>query len=461
MPRFRYTVINEENKQLQGTIGAPEESSARKELNDLGFSILTLEILDETTQTNESEIPVFEFEAFDKNQKKVLGTIQAEDQYAAFKRLLSEYEFEINYVIDNDLPEKDKEKQRKLGAIDLYNKFQEETAENRQKETGNEKDLREFEQKQIVLKQQIEFVLGKVSAMLDQYAAEMKPEVKTELKKQVEKILRIKNSTNLDYVRKSAEELLTYIQKEELFLHEESRSKERTKMIVEAQSMMMQLRKGKSTKNLSINEILRQWYETHIKSNPEPSTLEKIPGYFIAHYLDIENENEAIIELRKQLSNVNSQLKQYISLYFKAPSPEFKLETGDGIKTLWQERKRIIKAIKNEKKALIKDRQTSGSSTASNGIGGEILAFTGWLLTFYLIYYFASIYILTKNFGDFEIPYIFYIYKSAFLKYFLTTVFLLHATISLKKNLFHSSSTATVVLTTLFIFSSLVVYLNF
>lgn len=461
MPRYRYTVINEENKQLQGTIGAPDEAGARKELNDLGFSVLTFqEITEEETQT-ESEIPIFEFQGYDKNQKKVIGTIQGEDQYSAFKRLVTEYEFEVDYIIDNDLPEKDKQKERQKGALELYSKLEQENAANQQKETGDEKDLREFEQKQEVLKNQINFVLNKVNQMITQYETELKPEVKTTIKRQVEKILRIRNSTNLDYVRKTAEELLLFLQKEELFINEQQRSKERTQMIVESQSMMMQLRKGKSTKNSSISQLLREWYKTNITTNPSPNAFEKALGYIIQKALDLDNETEEIIELRKQLENVNSQLKQYIALYFKAPSPEFKMETREGIKKIWGERKRLIKAIKSAKKKVIAEKQTSGELSKSHGFSGEILAFTGWLLTFYLLYYFVSLYILTKDFGNFEIPYIFYIYKSAFLKYFLTTVFLLHAAISIKKNFFHRSNTATLVLTTVFIFSTLLVYLNF
>ena len=46
--KFKYIVINEENKQLYGTIGATDEGSARKELNELGFSIVSIEEIEKT-----------------------------------------------------------------------------------------------------------------------------------------------------------------------------------------------------------------------------------------------------------------------------------------------------------------------------------------------------------------------------------------------------------------------------
>jgi hypothetical protein len=461
MPKFRYTVINEENKQLQGTIGAPDEESARKELNDLGFSILVLDTIDETAQNPESDIPVFEFAALDKNQKKVIGTIQAENQYYAFKRLISEYEFEIEYVVDNDLPEKDKEKERKKGSYDLYAKYNTEIEASKEKESADEKDMREFEFRQEALKQQIDFVLSKVRKMLDLYEADMKPEVKENIRRSVEKILRIKSSTNLDHIKKTAEELLTYLQKEELFLHENAKAKERAKMVIEAKSMMMQLHKGSAEKSLSIHSILANWQDKHIHNSHDPSALEKFINFFITLLLGTDLENEEIKQLKKDLAIVNGQLWQYIKLYFEANSQEFKTETRDGIKGLWIERKKIRKRLKSAIKQVKEDKRAHGSESSIEKITHEIFSFTGWLLSFYLIYYFLSLYLITKDFGIIEVPYIFYMYKSSFLKYFLTTVFLLHAALSLKLNFFKKNGSASAIITTLFLVSTIVVYLNF
>jgi len=461
MPKFRYTVINPDNKQLQGTISAPDESSARGELNELGFSIVSIDEIAEWEAAAEAEIPTFEFASTDKNQKRVVGTIQAENDYAAFSRLITEYALEVEYVIDNNLPEAKKEKERKKGAFSLYDKYEEEQQANKAKESTDEKDLREFEKVQSVLKQQIEFVLSKVKEMLDLYEKDMKPETKDKIKKKVEKILRIKNSTNLDYIRKSTEELLTYLQKEEIFLHEEQRIKEKTKMLVEAQGMMMQLKKGKSKSSLSISDSLRQWYQEHITDNDNPSSIDKFAGTIIAALIGIHNETPEILEIKQEISTNNDRLKQFIIMYFQAPSPEFKAETKESIKNLWQTRKKLKKKLKAEMQKIKEQKIQSNEATGMEKLLSEIHSFTGWLLTFYLIYYFASIYAVSKDFGITEIPFFFYIYRSAFLKYFLATLFLFHSALSVKLNFFKRNEAATLIITPVFLVSACLIYFNF
>ncbi len=462
MSKFRYTVVNPDNKSLQGTISAPDEKAARNELNELGFSILNMEeIPEEEAGSEQAEIPTFEFAATDKNDKRVVGTIQAADIYSAFKRLLTEYALTVEYIIDNNLPEAKKEKERRKGALDLYARYEEEKTLAKKKETTDEKDLREFEKKQAVLKQQIDFVLNKVKELLDEYEKLMKPETKEKIRQQVEKLLRIKNSTNLDYIRKTAEELLSFLQKEELFLHEEERVKEKTKLLVEAQGMMMQLKKGKSKTNINITEALRDWYKEHIKDREVPSRLDSFLGFFVGLLIGANAETPEMLEIKRKIESINSQLKEFILLYFQSPSPQFKLETKSSIKKLWHERKNLKKQLKAEKNKIKELRKQSKEKTASEVLMHEIYGFTSWLLTFYLIYYFVSIYAVSKDFGIQEVPYFFYIYKSAFLKYFLATLFLFHSALSIKINFFKRNEVASLVITPVFLLSAFLIYFNF
>lgn len=462
MPKYHYTVVNPSNQQLQGTIVSPDETSARKELNELGFSIVAIEEIPEGAEAAvEGELPLFEFAGLDKNQKRVAGTIQAEDEYAAYKRLVQEYEFEVEYVIQSNLSEAQKEKARKKGAYELHSRLEDELIGSQQKETSDEKDLREFEKKQEVLKQQIELVLKKVKAMLDNYEQEMKPETKEKIRKYVDKILRIKSSTNLDYVRKTTEELLEFLQKEELFLHEEAHMKERTGMVVEAKSMMMELKRGKAKKSMNLTEAMRQWREEHIVNHENPPLYNRIIDFFIRMMLGIQNENEEILNLKREIQTVNDQIKHYLILYFQAPSPQFKEQTKDGLKNLWQSRKKLKKKLKEAKKQLVKTRRASGEMTGMEKFAHEMLSFTGWLLAFYLVYYFASIYATSKDFGAAQIPGFFYIYRSAFLKYFMATLFLLHGALSLKIHFFRRNDIAGLIITPAFLISTLIIYLNF
>ncbi|MFA5820656.1 MAG: hypothetical protein WC873_00885, partial [Candidatus Gracilibacteria bacterium] len=91
----------------------------------------------------------------------------------------------------------------------------------------------------------------------------------------------------------------------------------------------------------------------------------------------------------------------------------------------------------------------------------EIASLTGWLLFFYILYYFAALYLSTKNFGLSQIPKGFLVYDSHIFKYILVIVFLLHSAISLKVNFFRKSPLADLLLIPGFFFGSIIVLINF
>jgi hypothetical protein len=463
MPKYKYLVINQENKQLQGTIGAPDVQTARQELNELGFSIVSInEIQDEqTTSENAENIITFEFAAIDKNQKRVVGTIQAADRYSAFKRLVFEYAFEVEYIVDNALSEDQKQKERQKSIYDLQDKLNEEQALTQVKESNDEKDMKEFALKQDVLKSQINFVLNKVKELLDLYEKEMKPETKEKIRRAVDKILRIRNSTNLDYVRKSAEDLLTFLQQEELFMNEQSRMKERMQMVVEAHSMMMQLKRSKSKTSNSIGDQLRQWRQDHIVNNSAPSGVEQFINLLISPFIGAQPESDEIVNIKRDIATTNQQIFQYVQMYFQAPSPEFKSETKTGLLRLISERKKLKAKLRETIHSQHQKVLSSGEKTSFEKFLQELISFSGWLLCFYLVYYFVSIYITTKELGLPTLPVFMDIYHSNFLKYFVTTIFLLHAALSIKQSFFRRNELAGIVIAPLFFFSTLIVLFNF
>ena len=354
MPKYRYNVINPENKSLSGTINAPDEQSARLELNQLGFSIISInEIPEETAAEGAAEgAPqiTFEFAAIDKNQKRVVGTIQAEDRYGAYFRLVKEYLFEVEYLVDTALPEDQKTGEKQKGVFELQNQMDEAELAMKKKEQGATLDIKEFEKKQQVLQTQVEFVLKKVKSMLDLYEPEIKPEVKQKIRVMVDKILRIKNSTNLDYIRKSCEELLTFLQQEELFLHEDAKLKEKTQMILEAKSMMMQLHRSKNQSGGGTRASLLKWREDHILNNENTGFGERLINFFISFIIGFGEETAEIKEIRNNITVVNQQLKQYLVLYYQSPSPEFKTEAKSSLKGSGRKEKNCSDSLKQPKR---------------------------------------------------------------------------------------------------------------
>jgi len=66
----------------------------------------------------------FEFDAFDKNGKKIVGTIVSEDPLKAYARLFDEYSLNVVSLFSAALSEQDKEQARKIGIESLRKQYE-------------------------------------------------------------------------------------------------------------------------------------------------------------------------------------------------------------------------------------------------------------------------------------------------------------------------------------------------
>jgi len=464
MPQYFYTVINKENKELNGTINAPDEAAARHELNALGFSILTMSMT-ATAALEDSEstenIKKFEFSAIDKNGKKVVGTIQGEDIFLVYKRLISEYQFDVQTLYQSDLSESEKDKAILKGVDIFKDRLLEEKMAVEMNQKKQQLDEQEFLDKQAKLKTQVDFVLQKVNSIVDTYQNELDPATKAKIKYYVEKILRIKNSTNLDYIRQSCEEMLTYLQKEEIFLNQDQHLKEKTQMSIEAKSMMMELNRINHPAGKDIFDEMRNWRTEHITNNNSPSGIEKLIDLLISPLIGTTPEDAEIIEARQKIKITNAQIKEFITLYFQAPDPDFKKETKTTIFRLWNQRK-----LQKHDLAVLIHRKTEEKMagiefTTMEVLQKEIFSLAGWVLTFYIIYYYAAIYINTKEISILPQTKLSQIFQTSIIKYFFTTLFLLVCFLGIKIEFFRRKAAFNPILILFFIVSSSLIILNF
>lgn len=464
MPQFFYTVINRENRELAGTINAPDETSARKELNALGFSILNLNMQGADTrpapETLENIIK-YDFSAIDKNGKKIVGTIQGDQIFPVYKRLVYEYQFDVQSLFPSNLSPEEKEKATSKGIDNLKDLLNEENMAVDMAKKKQEMDQREFEGKQLKLKAQIDFVLQKVNNLLDIYKDELDPTRKAKIKYFVEKILRIKNSTNLDYVRQTCEEMLTYLQKEEIFLNQEQRAKEKTQLSIDAKSMMIQLNRINHPEGKDIFDAMREWRQNTFLDNPNPTFIEKTINLLISPLIGSISEDQEITAAREKVKNTNAQLKEFFNLYLHAPDPEFKKETLNALKRLWQERKTNkfnLHALIHRKQ---EERLTNIEHTPSEKLEKEIFSLTGWVLTFYIIYYFGTIYLNSKQIDFIPQTKLNLLFQTSIIKYFFTSLFLFVCLLGIKIEFFHRKPVAALPLLAAFLFSSTIIILNF
>ena len=467
MPQYSYTVINKDSQQLNGTINAPDEQTARKELNTIGFSILSLNPIGEGTAPGAETTAIpeniikFAFEAIDKNGKKIVGTIQGEEIFEVYKRLLGEYQFSVEQLYPDNLSEEEVKKARMRGIDDLKDRLTEEHMASDMAHKRQEMDEVTFQQKQAQMKEQVDFVLKKVSDMLSLYQEELDPTRKAKIKYFVEKILRIKNSTNLEYIRQSCEELLTYLQKEEIFLNQEQRRKEKTQLSIEAKSMMMELNKINNPAGKDIFDSMREWRKEHITNNPEPTFTDRLLDIIFTPLIGVLPEDEEIIKLRNKIKNTNSQLKEFLIIYFQAPDSNFKAETKTTLLRLWTIRKQQKRDLKTLIHQKIEEKLANIENTSWEILEKEIFSVAGWVLAFYISYYFVTIYLNSKQISFIPETRLNLLFQTSIVKYFFTTIFFFVCFLGIKIEFFKRKPLINPVLLVAFLLSSSLIILNF
>lgn len=121
MPAYHYVALNQKQQELGGVIESADEPGARKKLNDLGLSVVSLKVTELQQQTK----PVFEFEAFDKNKKKVSGTIVSDSGITAYVRLFEEYELNLVWLVAATASPEEKKQQQEVGIAALRQEYEE------------------------------------------------------------------------------------------------------------------------------------------------------------------------------------------------------------------------------------------------------------------------------------------------------------------------------------------------
>ncbi|MCX6735108.1 MAG: hypothetical protein NTZ25_04360 [Candidatus Peregrinibacteria bacterium] len=467
MAIFKYTIANKDGKKLSGSVEAPDENTARLELENLGFSILLLQETKESPQSD-STLGKFAFEAIDKNSRLVSGTIPSKTKEEAIVKLQTEYELNISAIWPEGSTNEQIEAARKEGQQRLQTQLQTTTPTiptQAQNPEGETKVVSlEQEKKNQFIKEKIELTLKAVNELIKKFDQDLAPDKKVEINKKIDKLLRIKNSTNVDYILESANELLKFLEEQEKSLKENVHQEKRFEFQVQTQKMLQTLNQQEHQKNFSedLTEKIQGWQKAHLE-NPEKASLgARIINSVLVKIQKFFTTPPEIAALKMQISSYNKQLWEFAKLYFKEPTPEYKTKVKNTLKTIWQARKRAIENLK------ILKQQLKGAEIVEKSeekvlftLIEEMNAFTGWLLGFYVIYYIVSLYLNTKDFGLSSIPTSFHVYETHLFKYILVITFLLHSISALKVNFFRNSAAANIILPPIFVFGSIITLLNF
>ncbi len=456
MGLFKYTVANKEGKKLSGTVESSDIEIAKKELNNLGFSIFSIEEIKKSDLAIKEGHQMFEFDAIDKDKRSVKGSIPAQDTNKAKTRLETEYQLNVIAVWPATATEEEKAKIISEGQNIIQNIF-DKPIELIQDEKHKEEEK--------FLKDKINKILKEVDELRAKFEKDFDADIKTLIKKKIDKLLRIKNSNNLEYIHATAKDLLKFIQKQEKSLKEKGLHEERFELKVETGNLLDKLKSAQKTKSLGedITEKIDKWKKSSSKSPSK--TVSKVNSYLSGVLNWIYNKfdtPEEIKQIKSEISEFKRERMEYIQLYFKEPTKEYKQKVVSNIKRLnksIKEGKIKIKEVKANLKNLSK--KPVDNKETSNSILTELNALTGWMLAIYIIYYIIAIYINTKDFGLTQIPKGFDVYNSFLMKYLISITFIIHCATAVKLNYFKTSKIANFIIPAVTILILIITIFNF
>jgi hypothetical protein len=337
MAIFKYTIANKEGKKLNGSVEAPDENTARLELENLGFSILLLEETKEAPKTD-STLSKFVFEAIDKNSKLVSGTIPAKTADDAISKLQTEYELNVSAIWPEGSTKEQIENARKEGQKKIQTQIQTPLAPQQATNVATETTTTNLEQEKKVqfIKEKIELTLKLVNELIQKFDQELAPDKKVEINKKIDKLLRIKNSTNVDYILESANDLLKFLEEQEKSLKENTHQEKRFEFQVQTQKLLQTLNQREHEKSLKedVLEKIEDWQKAHLESPEKASLGAKIINSILVKIKNIFTTPPEVEAVKIQISTYNKQLWEFVKLYFKEPTPEYKAKVKNTLKTI-------------------------------------------------------------------------------------------------------------------------------
>ncbi len=446
--KFSYIALNQEHQKLTGVLSAESLDEAREKLHTLQLSIVSLQQEDDAVEetgdlpeATEEGIITFAFYVMDPKQNEVRGTIDAPDRVTAFKRLMSEYKFRVISLADTSIPEEIREEEGKKGLEEIAAEVEDEfgISEADLLESGVEiethvSESTEEARKEIVAN--VEEIVARAEEILEKFDEELTGDEVRAIKNKIDTLMRIRLSNNLKYIQDLADELLvmidatlqqhldTVVTKQGAAFTDDGKditSEEgHLAYFRDITQRMSSLMEGynKSKKKLRRRKKRKQGKVKEKKPITNPAIIRTI--LILKQFQKIFGTIRRMIfskstVVRKQYFQ---QLKEHIVEFvhiFKIPDYELIPGGADAARVAEDMERRKL-----EESGLAGPLQGEGS--AFYRILQEFHLFFGWLLAFYVAYFYFSVYVVVK-WGS-ESPFFDFVYRSLSSPFpFLTTGF--------------------------------------
>ncbi|MCF7812339.1 hypothetical protein K9M59_01935 [Candidatus Gracilibacteria bacterium] len=226
--KFRFEAIAKDGKILSGFLFSETKKTARAKLTEEGMAVLTLEPYMEQKQQTPG-FHEFEFKALGPRSEEIRGNIEAKTMYAAYRKLRTEYDFQLAYLVPKNLPFEEKEELKKQGInAELEELFQEDinsdgTSKTKKKIVAgdNEKMLViiEARKKQMqFFRKEIDFLLDKVQTLIRQQENILTPAERRNLQEKLNNLSRLRQSNSTKHLEMIMRQIFEDLRTEKIFL---------------------------------------------------------------------------------------------------------------------------------------------------------------------------------------------------------------------------------------------------
>lgn len=416
--KFSYTALGKDNQKLTGTLTADSLEMAQAELHKMDLSILILNEAKEPTtplSTFESpkasdlkteikrpvEIITYYFVGRDPQGKEVNGTIDSNDAYLAYKRLITEYKFEVIEMQIYQSAEGDGSSLK--SNFEEWNiKLQEEGIDPHPKKAASsvKNELEDEGEKMAVeIVTEIDHFILNTKKIIAEHSQQYSKVFLNEIQASLGNLERIRSSNNLNHITKVCHDLY------ELISHPDLNSKD----------------PGGDAENQDYQRMIENLKQSGFVENKSnflnPTDLKKraegfkgIKGIFskIQGKLNQETEElEAYTAEAKKPSDpsqkaVEHSLRELGVKYFHFLSernPILKRARKQEFDQAWAERKSFKNKLNLDRKQLEENSVVFKTEKDFSGFFMELNSFVGWLLFFYLFYFFLASFSLERNLG--------------------------------------------------------------
>jgi len=490
--KFAYTALTKDSKKITGVLDAESQEAAQGELHKMGVAIISVNEISEAEyeklkkdqkKTQEKKgIQTFTFLAIDPNNKEVEGTIDAMDEYSAYKRLRTEYQFEIRKLYRSDATEA--EIQKISGQLLSFEaKLENELAESGQslKAEAEDEEASEEEINKEIIKEVDKVVINAKKA-LQEHGKLYSQDLLKEINETLGELQRVRTSNNIKHITEVTNDLYALISNPDK-IEEGSENKEYESILTNIQESalvkkeFMLYKKALKMSGVKrvfekISQKLKHMTETSDEEEKKPGFLTKIKDRIHSHLIAKSRKRRAALaEKAKKPKGRLGVFIEKLGSYFKTTSPILKKtrynEVKQAFKNLFEKKKAEAKTAEGEVKKTEEtpapaDTGAKTEEVVKPAVGKkkiparrkkdftrffvELDSFAGWLLCFYIIYFFLVGFALEKNIG-LSREFIFKTLKTPLLLNITIFLLIIHFTLRLKNLHFRGNALAAFFLT--------------